>query len=120
MGDTRLYNHAIYDQLKKYQDFAQNFSAQILHYYQVLFSIKKKLNLLPKMLKSLNSLAGYSLEERPLLLFGDCEQKWINNEAKGINSRINKVACGTCYLGGTKYNCNLIPKTKGNRYLFPY
>lgn len=120
MGDTRLYNHDIYDQLKKYQDFAQNFSAQILHYYQVLFSIKKKLNLLPKMLKSLNSLAGYSLEERPLLLFGDCEQKWIDNEAKGINSRINKVACGAYYFGGTKYNCNLIPKTKGNRYIFPY
>ena len=50
----------------------------------------------------------------------NCEQKWIDNEAEDINSRINKVACGAYYFGGTKYNCDLILKTKGNRYIFPY
>jgi len=118
MGDPRLYTDAIVEQLKKYKDFAERYQSDILAYYNTIFDIKKKLNILPKRLQSLNSLTGYSLEKRPLLLFGDCEKKWIGSAALGINSRINQVACGAYYFGGTKYNCDLIPKSYRNRYIF--
>lgn len=118
MGDSRLYTNEIYDQLKKYNNFAYRFENDILQYYQRLFEIKKNLNILPKGLKSLHSLSGFSLEKKPLLLFGDCQQNWINNNSTDINARICKVAIGAYYFGGTKYNCDLITKTKGNRFIF--
>ena len=74
-----------------------------------------RLNILPKGLKVLNSLKGFSLEKKPLLLFGDCQQKWINNNATDINARIDKVAVGAYYFGGTKYCCDLIARTKRNQ-----
>jgi len=118
MGDSRLYTNAIYDQLKKYNDFAIKFEDDIIQYYQKVFEIKKKLDILPKGLKAINSLKDFTLGKKPLLLFGDCQQKWINNNAKDINARIVMVAVGAYYFGGTKYNCNIIPKTNRNRYIF--
>ena len=118
MGDSRLYTNEIYNQLKKYNDFAIKFENDIIQYYKKVFEIKKKLYILPKGLKSINSLKGFTLEKKPLLLFGDCEQKWINNNAKDINARIDRVAVGAYYFGGTKYNCDIVPKTKRNRYIF--
>ena len=118
MGDSRLYTNEIYGQLKKYNNFAIKFEIDIVKYYQKVFEIKKKLNILPKGLKSISSLKDFSLEKKPLLLFGDCQQKWINNIAKDINARIDKVAVGAYYFGGTKYNCDVIAKTNRNRHIF--
>ncbi|GJQ60573.1 MAG: hypothetical protein D8M57_16995 [Candidatus Scalindua sp. AMX11] len=118
MGDSRLYTNEIYGQLKKYNDFAIKFEKDIVQYYQKVFEIKKKLNILPKGLSAISSLKDFVLEKKPLLLFGDCQQKWINNNAKDINARIDKVAVGAYYFGGTKYNCGVISKTNRNRYIF--
>lgn len=118
MGDSRLYTNKIYDQLKKYNDFAIKFENDIVEYYNKVFEIKKKLNILPKGLNSVNSLNDFTLEKKPLLLFGDCQQAWINNNAKDINSRIDKVAVGAYYFGGTIYNCDVVVKTFRNRHIF--
>lgn len=118
MGDSRLYTNEICNQLKKYNDFAIKFEKDIIQYYQKVFEIKKKLNILPNGLKSINSLKDFTLEKKPLLIFGDCERKWIVNNAKDINARIDKVAVGAYYFGGTKYNCDIISKTNRYRYIF--
>lgn len=118
VGDRRLYTNEIYNQLKKYHDFAINFEEDIVRYYQKVFTIKKKLNILPKDLTSLTSLKDFILEKKPLLLFGDCEQNWIDNNAKDINDKIKKVAVGAYYFGKAEYNCNIITKTNRNRYIF--
>lgn len=118
MGDRRLYTNDIFDQLKKYYDFSMTFEKEILSYYTKVFEIKKKLQLLPKGLNALDSLDGYTLEKKPLLLFGDCEQKWINNEAEDINAKIKEVAIGAYYFGGTAYSCDIISKSNRNRHIF--
>ena len=118
MGDSRLYTNEIHKQLKKYNAFAIKFEEDIVEYYQKIFEIKKNLNILPKGLKAISSLKDFTLERKPLLLFGDCEQSWIKNNADGINAKIDKVAIGAYYFGGTKYNCDIISKTNRNRYIF--
>ncbi len=102
MGDNRLYTNEIYDQLKKYYDFALKFENDIVEYYKKVFEIKKKLNILPKGLNHLSSIKDFRLEKKPLLLFGDCQQEWIDNNVKKINARIDEVAVGAYYFGGTK------------------
>jgi len=118
MGDKRLYTNEIYDQLKKYHDFASKYENDILSYYQKVFKIKQNLDILPKGLKTLNSLENFTLETKPLLLFGDCEQDWINNNANDINQKIKNVAVGAYYFGDAKYNCDIILKTTRNRFIF--
>ncbi len=118
MGDSRLYTNEIYDQLEKYNDLAITFEKEIVEYYQKVFEIKKKLNILPKGLTSISSLNDFTLEKKPLLLFGDCQQNWIDNNAKDINAKIDNVAVGSYYFGDAKYNCDIISKTNRNRYIF--
>ena len=118
MGDSRLYTDEIYDQLKKYNDFATKLESDIVEYYKKIFSIKKKLEILPKGLEQISSIDDYTLEKKPLLLFGDCQQKWIDNDAKGINNKIKEVAIGAYYFGKPEYNCDIIPKTYKNKYIF--
>ncbi len=118
MGNPQLYNKDLTIQLGKYEGFAKKYKNQIVDYYKRLFEIKKELNILPQGLTEIASLKGYTLETKPLLLFGDCEQKWINNNAKEINERIEDVAVGVYYFGKPSYECNIISKTKRNRYIF--
>jgi hypothetical protein len=119
MGDKRLYTNEIHDQLKKYHDFATSFTDEITEYYSKVYEIKKKLNILSSSLENIQSLKGYTLETKPLLIFGDCEQKWIEISAKDINNRIQGVAVGAYYFGKPNYNCDIISKPKeGNRYKF--
>lgn len=118
MGDSRLYDKKITEQLEKYNNFAREFESEIIYYYQKLFEIKRELDILPFGLKSLSSLSGFTLEKKPLLLFGDCQQEWINNNNKEINERIKDVSVGAYYFGGTKYNCDIIRKSNKNRHIF--
>jgi len=118
IGDSRLYTDEIYDQLKKYYDFAKFFENEIIQYYQKVFKIKKTLKLLPEGLINMPTLEGFTLFKKPLLLFGDCEQKWINHNAKHIDARIKKVAVGAYYFGRPDYNCDIIKKSKRNRHIF--
>lgn len=124
MGDNRLYSSEITDQLKKYHEFAIKYEQKIIDYYSKVFEIKKMLGILPEGLKELDSISNYKLELKPLLLFGDCQQAWINsnaNETKdniGINNRIKDVAVGVYYFGSTDRNCDLISKSSRNRFIF--
>ena len=83
-----------------------------------VFAIKKSLNILAEGLRSLDSLSDFTLEQKPLLLFGDCKQEWIDQNAGHIDKRIENVAVGAYYFGNPKYNCDLISKTKQNRHIF--
>ncbi len=119
MGESRLYRpkDGIADQLSKYCSFLSTNSKELKDYYCRLFEIKKKLNILPAKLKSVTSLTNYSIEEKPLLLIGGCEQEWINTEAKKIDEKIKHVAVGAYYFGKPN-DCDLISKTKRNRHIF--
>jgi hypothetical protein len=64
------------------------------------------------------SLDGWQVEPRPLLLFGDCSQKWIDDNADGIDKKIKDVASGAYYFGGTTYSLDILPKSSRNRHVF--
>jgi hypothetical protein len=105
----------IYNQLKMYHDFIVVNSNALLDYYKKVLQIKIDLGIFKD--KTI-SLADYSIEPKPLLLFGDCEQEWIDNFSKDIDAKIKDVACGAYYFGGTKYSFDLIPKSLRNRHVF--
>ena len=118
MGDERLYNGEIVNQFNKYCAFISRYEKEIYDYYNGLFDIKKQLDLLPGNLLNLNSLTDFKVETKPLLLMGDCEQKWIDSNAPNINKTISQVAIGAYYFGKPEYNCDLIQKKSRNRYVF--
>ncbi len=109
----------IYKQLDKYKKFIEENEKEILDYYKKIFEIKKNLNILPNGLKKLESLEGYSLEKKPLLLIGNCSETWIKNNSAKIDEKIKDVAVGAYYFGSAKEtssgkrSCNL---TKNNKY----
>lgn len=119
MGDNRLYRpkDGIADQLSKYCNFISKHKKELSDYYSRLFEIKKNLNILPSRLSSIVSLSNYTIEEKPLLLIGSCEQEWINTYAKKIDQKIKHVAVGAYYFGKPN-NCDLIPKTRSNRHIY--
>jgi hypothetical protein len=118
MGDNRLYTNEIYDQLKKYCDFMIQYKEDFLAYYKTLYSIKKRLKILPHELYKITSLDNYTVEIKPLLLFGDCEQKWIDINHHMIDDKIRSVASGTYYYGNTKSSCRLIQPKHKNRQIY--
>ncbi|MFZ4589417.1 MAG: hypothetical protein ACOYN6_00335 [Ignavibacteria bacterium] len=123
MGDARLYEtnmtkHNIESQLLSYHQFIVAYKNELLDYYKDIFIIKKNLGLLPKNLKNLNDLNGYTILEKPFLLFGDCEQSWINNDSSYINNRIKNIAYGCYYFGKPDYNCDIVSKSSRNKYIF--
>jgi len=118
MGDSRLYTSEIYKQLKKYHDFAKKYEKEIANYYERIFSLKKRLDILPSGLRKLEAIDGFSVEKKPLLLFGDCQQEWIKNNSQELDDKIKKVAIGAYYFGKPEYNCDLILKSQKNRHIF--
>jgi hypothetical protein len=92
---------------------------EILAYYNVLFSLKKRLKILPRKLKEVESLDDYAVEKRPLLLFGDCKQKWIDKNCEMIRSKIESIAYGTYYYGSPQGSCDLKQPYHRNRHIYP-
>lgn len=118
-GDQRLYDGKVVDQLTGYHNMIRDHKDEILQYYETVFQIKKKLGILPEGLKNLDTIQHFSVVDKPLLLFGDCTQQWIDKDAEFINEQIKNVAVGAYYLGKPKYSCSLIAKVKlDNRYMF--
>ena len=117
IGDRRLYNEEICDQLKSYNTFIENHYTLILDYYKKVFEIKKSLDILPEGIKSIN-LDDYSISRKTLLLFGDCEQKWIDTNSPILDAKIKDIAIGCYYFGQPEYNCDIIHKSKRNRHIF--
>jgi hypothetical protein len=98
----------IENQLSLYGNFISKNKDDILQYYKDLFEVKKKLGL-----------DKYSVAEKPLLIVAGCTQKWIDNNAKDLNDRIQDFALGCLYFGKVNDNCNIeqIGKIR-NRYIF--
>lgn len=114
MGDPRLYNHEIVDQLSSYGNFFSNNQTALLDYYTRLFKIKRKLKLLSDELNHLENLSGFSIQAKPLLVIGGCEQVWIDKNKDLINSKVSSVAYGTYYYGSLG-SCDLEQREHKNR-----
>jgi hypothetical protein len=123
MGDSRLFAESgdrkenIHDQLKKYHEFAVDYQKSILDYYVKVLQIKNDLGLTGSDIKKL-TINDWQVECKPLLVFGDCEQVWINQNAANIDKKIKGVAYGAYYFGEPKYSLNLLKKTKKNQHIF--
>jgi hypothetical protein len=123
IGDSRLFsdpdddpNH-IYHQLNKYRNFIAANSNDILAYYTNVLKIKADLGIITDLKVSQLSLTGWQVEPKPLLAFGDCNQKWIDQNADNIDTAIKEVACGAYYFGAPKYSLDLILTTNKNRHI---
>jgi hypothetical protein len=118
MGDKRLYTNEIIDQLTKYYDYVKANAKDLLEYYKKVLQIKKTLGIITtKELINL-SLDDYSVEPKPLLVFGDCEQLWIDKYSDAIDKKIQKVAYGAYYYGQTGSSLDLSQKKEKNRHVF--
>jgi len=126
MGDERLFadpkenkkaKENIYDQLKKYHEFAVDYQESIRAYYIKVLKIKNDLEISKPEVKEID-LTDWQVETKPLLVFGDCTQDWIDKKAAIINGKIKSVAYGVYYSGSPKCPLDLIAKPKRNRYIF--
>jgi len=126
MGDSRLFaepkkkdddQENIYDQLKKYHEFAVDYQESIRDYYVKVLQIKNDLGISkPKVRKLV--ITNWQVESKPLLVFGDCKQKWIDQNAASIKEKIESVAYGAYYFGKPKYTLELYLKSIDNRHVF--
>jgi hypothetical protein len=109
IADERLYvdknqtQETIDKQLRKYYEFAKTSKDTLIQYYNQVYSIKRDLGLLPEFVKE-QSLENYELIQKPILLVGDCTQKWIDKNADDLNDHIKNVAFGSLYHGKNTYN----------------
>jgi hypothetical protein len=116
IGDPRLYEGGVQSQdtidgqLKKYYVFAKENKKEILQYYSKIFSIKKSLEILPKFIME-KSLEEFELIEKPILLVGDCTQKWIDNNAVTLNKKLRDIAFGCVYQGRNTFEFRIPYKT---------
>lgn len=119
IGDQRLYAancnnpESIDIQLKKYTIFARKNERELIEYYDVVFQIKKKLEILPPFVTE-DSLLQYTLIHKPILLVGDCTRKWIDQNADRLNNQLKDIAFGCLYRGKTTYNFRIPYKTYNN------
>jgi len=125
IGDDRLYFGEDYNtdkeniaiQLKKYKKFVLENSDELLRYYQKLFRIKKYLKILPKDC-DIESLDEYTIQEKPILLVGDCTQKWIDRNGVELNEKIKDFSYGAFYHGAKTQHFYIPEKTRGNKFIF--
>jgi hypothetical protein len=108
----------IYKQLKKYHGFIEQHAADILEYYQAIFQIEKKLGVLPSGLTTIAGLNGFNIEPKPILLVGDCTQRWITDNAVRVNTKLKDIAYGCFYQGKSTRDFKIPEKTQGYRYIF--
>jgi hypothetical protein len=112
IGDSRLYipegknPHSdvemIDDQLEKYNQFIKKNAENLKSYYNTVFQIKKKLGILPEFVKE-ETIHDYNVEEKPILLVGDCTRPWIKYNAPTLNEKLKNIAYGCFYQGkGTR------------------
>ena len=118
MLDNRLMNEKINKQLSDYHEFARTYNSETVEYYNKIFELKKRLNILPEKLNGVSSISDFKLETKPLLIVGNCSQKWIDSKAPKVNSRIKDVAVGAYYFGKSISSCDILSKNRKNRFIF--
>ncbi len=111
-GEKGRSRDTIGKQLKKYYDFAKtnDNKKELLQYYSKIFSIKKSLEILPKFIME-KSLEEFELIEKPILLVGDCTQKWIDKNAVTLNKKLRDIAFGCVYQGRNTFEFRIPYKT---------
>lgn len=118
IGDPRIYNGEIEHQLRRYHTFIKQNKTQLTTYYQTLLHIKNKIGVLAPKLKGLPNFTSLEILEKPLLLFGDCNQEWIKEFAPRLDNLIKNVAIGAYYYGEPKFDCDIRGKTIRNRHIY--
>jgi len=117
IGDRRLFNNEIVSQLRDYKNFIATHKPDLLSYYKRVIAIKKMLKILPECIMS-EQIDNYQILEKPLLLFGDCEQSWINKFSGELDNKIKSCTMGCYYFGKPNYRCDLMKKSNRNRHIF--
>ncbi len=117
IGDRRLFNNKIVEQVESYKNFIKKYKEALLAYYKKIIKIKNNLKILPECIK-LEAVENYQVLEKPLLLFGDCEQSWIDKNASDLDKKIKDCAVGCYYFGKPEYRCDILSKQKHNRHIF--
>jgi len=117
-GNKDLFDGMIEGQLNLYKCFINNFELELREYYLAFIQAKKKLGLLSKEVLQIvdHNLSSYSVARKPLLIIAGCKKKWIDNNAKDINNRIEDYALGCYYFGEVNKNSDI--KKGRNRFLF--
>ena len=119
IGDQRLYiencmnPESIDIQLKKYTAFVRKNMEVLIEYYDRIYQIKRKLHILPSFVKE-DSLSQYKPLHKPILLVGDCTQKWIDDNADRLNNLLKDIAFGCIYHGSKTFNFSIPYKTSRN------
>lgn len=116
--DSRNYNK-IDAQLKRYREFISEWNRNLLSHYESLFSIKKRLEILPSGLLGFDALSGFAFEERPILLIGDCNKIWIRDNHRRLNAAIRDIAYGCFYQGKNTRRFTIPSRSVGNRFVWP-
>jgi hypothetical protein len=86
-----------------------------MEYYKKVLEIKVDLHITEL---NRNSLDGYEIEGKPLLLFGDCSMEWFNSNAERLNEKIKDFACAVFYYGNTNSSLNIKQKQDKVRKIF--
>lgn len=118
IGDRRVYTEELPTQLRAYQSYLEKNNGPAQEYWDSILQIKRKLGILSPELKDLDGLRGFSLNKKPLLLFGDCEQSWIDTNSSSIDNRVRSCALGVYYFGRPKFTSDILNKTSRNRHVF--
>ena len=133
MGDNRLRNldqsnaddssdakksENIKEQLEKYHKFAIEHKNDLVNHYNNVYKIKKSLNILPAWVseKQIDGIEDFNFQVKPILLVGDCTQKWIDDNREIIKSALGDVAFGCIYQGRGTIAFGVPPNKKGKNY----
>ena len=110
----------IYKQIKKYHEFIEQNKQDITEYYQNIFEIEKNLDILPEKLRTTESLKGFAVETKPILLVGNCTLSWIkeNKNTERINNALKDIAFGCFYQGKATREFRVPEKSEGYKYVF--
>lgn len=117
IGANCLKNNEIVKQMKGYKEFIESKEQELLLYYKKVVAIKRRLGILSDFLKN-KKIEEYTIMTKPLLLFGDCGQNWINEYSLSIDKKIKDYAVGSYYFGTPKFQCDIVIKQKANRHIF--
>ena len=116
-NNKELFDGSIKNQIKKYKDLISNHKNELEKYFRSLFECKREIGILSKELNLIEDINEYTMADKPLLVVGDCNQEWINQNHKSINNAVKDNAVGVYYFGNPN-QCNIIKKTKKNRFIF--
>lgn len=116
-NNKELFDGSITNQVKKYKELISNHKIELEKYFRSLFKCKKEIGILSEELNLIEDIEEYTMADKPLLVVGNCNQEWINQNHETINDAVKEAAAGVYYFGNPNH-CNIIKNTKRNRFIF--